>query len=175
MIDLSECIEIGYISKTHGIRGELVARLRDFSFDDIEKMELVFVIIDGLPVPFFIEEFFERNHDTIVLKLEDVDSETEAKKIIEKGLFISRKYLSENTVQSIKLTNSFIGYTVIDNKAGQLGILTDIIHNPQNPLIYITQGSKEIYLPLHDKFIERIDEAERKIFVCCPEGLLSLY
>lgn len=175
MIDLKDCIEIGYISKTHGVRGELVARLNNFSFEDIEKMELVFVIIDGLPVPFFIEEFYERNLDTIILKLEDVDSETEAKKIVEKSLFIFLKYISGNTIQSIKLSNSYIGYTVVDSRVGQLGRLSDIIHNPQNPLLYITQGSREIYLPLQDKFIEEINESEHKIFVCCPEGLLSLY
>jgi 16S rRNA processing protein RimM len=175
MIDLKDCIEIGYLSKTHGIRGELIARLNDLSTDDILEMELVFVIIDGLPVPFFIEEFSERNHDTILLKLEEIDSETEAKKIVDKKLFISNKYISGKTIQSLQLTKKYIGYAVIDIKAGQLGILNNIIHNPQNPLIYITKGIREIYLPLQEKFIEEINEPEKKIIVCCPEGLLSLY
>jgi hypothetical protein len=57
MINLDVCIELGIITKTSGFRGYLVLKLNNLSFDDVEEMEQVFVLIDGLPAPSFLRNY----------------------------------------------------------------------------------------------------------------------
>jgi 16S rRNA processing protein RimM len=174
MIDLNECIELGYISKTHGIKGELVLRLNDVSFDDIENMELVFVLFDGLPVPFFIDEFTERNIGSLLIKFEDINSETEAKVLVDKSLYLPLEYLSKNTIPILKSTEALLGYAVVDIHNGEIGLLNLVIKHSENPLMLVTNGKNEIYIPLQEEFILEINEKEKTILVDCPEGLISV-
>ncbi len=174
MIDLNDCIELGYISKTHGIKGELVLRLNAVSFDDIENMELVFVLFDGLPVPFFIEEFTERNADTLLIKFVDVSSETEAKILVEKTLYLPLEFLSKNTISILKSTEVLLGYEVVDTHYGKIGLLNQVIQHSENPLMLVSNGENEIYIPLQEEFILEINEKEKVILVDCPDGLISI-
>lgn len=174
MIDLNDCIELGYLSKTHGIKGELVLRLNAVSFDDIENMELVFILFDGLPVPFFIEEFIERNIDSLLIKFEDINSETEAKVLVEKTLYLPLEFLSKNTISILKSTEALLGYAVVDIHYGEIGFLNQVIQHSENPLMLVTNGKNEIYIPLQEEFIVEIKEKEKIILVDCPEGLISI-
>ena len=175
MINLDDCIEIGHISKTHGVQGQLVVKLSHLSFDDIIEMELVFILIDGLPVPFFIEEFSERLPDSIILKLDDIYSEPKAKKLTSFPVYTKKSIITNTHYTEFQGINQFVGYTVIDKNAGKIGTFQTVIQNSDNPLLLITAGSKEILLPLQEEFILDIDENMNEILVDCPEGLLDLY
>ena len=49
--------------------------LVDLKAEDIKERGLVFVEIDGLLVPFFVESFQEKTEDTAILKFEGIDTE----------------------------------------------------------------------------------------------------
>ncbi len=70
MINKDNCILLGTLTKPHGTRGSLIVRFSGLKAEDIKKRGLVFVEIDGLPVPFFIESFQEKTADTVILKIE---------------------------------------------------------------------------------------------------------
>ena len=60
---LKEKYLLGYLKKTHGLKGDLVFIIKELLFDDFLKKELVFVELDNLPVPFFIEHSKPYNND----------------------------------------------------------------------------------------------------------------
>ncbi len=174
MINLEDCVEIGGLAKPHGIKGHLILKLNNLSFDDIEEMELVYIIIDGLPVPFFIEEFTERNNDALLIKLEDIDSETTARKYSDSTVFIDKAVLSsqKNTTADPRL---LYGYRVIDQNFGDIGVLDTLLDFDQNPVLRILKEKKEILIPFQEEFFVKIDEPKREVYVSCPKGLLDLY
>jgi len=174
MINLKGCIELGVLTKPHGIKGNLIIKLNNFSFDDIIKMELVFVIIEGLPVPFFIEEFTERNNDSLIVKLQDVDSETQAAKLKNSSVFLKKENISMGTTHIIQI-EQFIGYQVIDTLKGNIGILKALLKHELNPLMQIMHNDTEILIPYHPDFIKKVDHSNKEIIVTCPEGLLEVY
>jgi 16S rRNA processing protein RimM len=174
MINLDDCIQLGFLTKPHGIKGHLVLKLNDFSFEEIEEMELVFIIVDGLPVPFFIEEFSERNNNTLTIKLEDINSEPQARKYSESVVYIKRNVLVDSNIEGTNI-NAYKGFTVIDNKLGEIGIFDSILDYEKNPIMRVLKHNKEILIPYHQEFIINIHEEDKKIFVDCPEGLLDLY
>ena len=62
--------EIGYISKTHGLKGHVILRVNDDIDVDSEIIKSIFLELNGSQVPYFIEECRPNNTGNI-LKLED--------------------------------------------------------------------------------------------------------
>ena len=56
-ITLDDLQQVAQVLKSNGTDGELVMSFRDIAPEDINIKEPVFIVFDGLPVPFFIESF----------------------------------------------------------------------------------------------------------------------
>ena len=173
MINLSDCILLGTITKLHGFRGQLIIRLNNITSDKIQEMELVFIEIDGLPVPFFVTDFSERDVSSLLIKLEDIDDKIKASTLIDARVFVTS--LPDNTISDqFSDFNQLVGYEVIDKNIGSLGILKEIIEIQQNPLFRIMNNNKEILLPAYKEFILEINASKGTIIVETPEGLTEL-
>ena len=174
MINLNDCIEIGQFTRPHGYKGQVILKLNNFSFDEIVEMEWVFVLIDGLPVPFFIGGFSERSSDSLIVELEDINSIEKARSLLNTRVLIEKKVLKECAVLKPGFSQ-MLGYKIIDILNGHIGHLDSIIDNPQNPLLRILKDKKEILLPLQDEFIVEINNTSKEIIVSCPSGLLDIF
>lgn len=174
MINLSDCIELGKLLKPHGVKGQLILKLNNFSFDDIKEMEQVFIIIDGLPVPFFIEEFQERNTENLIIKFQDIFSENIAKELVNSAVYLDKKYVEKKRL-SILTVSDLIGFSVVSIDGDKIGILESVLDYEQNPLMQIINKKKEILLPLQSEFVISYDIKAKEIIVNFPEGLLELY
>ncbi|MGD2034632.1 MAG: ribosome maturation factor RimM [Bacteroidales bacterium] len=173
MIDLSDCILLGTITKLHGVHGRVIIRLNNIGFDNIREMESVFIEIDGLPVPFFISEYSEKAPGYLIVDFEDIDNVNKARELTDAKVFIPVKNMNSLPRQSSDL-NQLIGYQVIDKKLGTLGMLDEIIDIQQNPLFSVLHDKKEILVPTGDEFILNIDHENRTILVETPKGLIEL-
>ncbi len=173
MLDLSDCILLGTITKLHGIHGQVILKLNDIDFDNILIMESVFLEIDGLPVPFFVLEYSEKTINHLIIEFEDIHNESKAKELIDAKVFIQSSHVNKIHEQFTDLTH-IIGYTVIDKNTGRLGILKDIIDIHQNPLLCISCAEKEILIPASKEFILEIDTTKKTMWVESPEGLTDL-
>jgi len=70
-VSIEDCFKVGYISKTHGLKGEVTAIFdQDFELDEITSLFLEF---NGSLVPYFLEDFSDRG-DKSFLKFESIDS-----------------------------------------------------------------------------------------------------
>jgi 16S rRNA processing protein RimM len=73
MIRLEEIAPIGVFGKTHGIKGEINLELNiDF---DLEDTPYIIVDIDGIFVPFFIDEYRYKTDTTALVLFENITSE----------------------------------------------------------------------------------------------------
>jgi len=68
-----------------------------------------------------------------------------------------------------------VGYKVFDSVHGEIGVVDHIEESPNNPLLVIHSGKKEILLPLNGDFLESIDEEKREVHIDAPEGLIDFY
>lgn len=174
MIRLDHCIFLGTLSKTYGVKGQLILRLNHPGFDHIKNMESVFILVDNLPVPFFIAEYSSRNQNEIVLRLDDIDSEEKALQLVTSEVWLHGKQLEDLPIDPLNDIKAITGYRVIDNQLGELGVLENILDFRQNPLLQIIAGNKEILLPLQAEFISAIDDHSKIIYVDTPQGLIDL-
>ena len=71
MIKQEEVYRIGRLGKAHGVKGEVSFMFDDDIFDRVDADYLV-LDIDGILVPFFIEEYRFRSDTVALMKFEDI-------------------------------------------------------------------------------------------------------
>jgi 16S rRNA processing protein RimM len=166
-----ETEEIGYISKTHGLKGHIILRLNELINIDEDAIKSIFLDINGSQVPYFIEEC-RPNNAGYIIKLETIDTVDTSKKLVGKKAFALSDFVLEND-ESLK---EFIGYAIIDVKSGNIGNIADVDEKTDNAIIKVIHPSGvEIILPFNDDFIIEIDDDLKTIEFNAPEGLIEMY
>jgi len=163
--------EIGYISKTHGLKGHVILRLNDYITIDHEGIKSVFLELHGSQVPYFVEEC-RANNTGYILKLETIDTIDTSKKLIGKKAFALEEFILEDE----ESLNEFVGYAIIDARMGNVGNIVDVDEKTDNVIIKVVHPTgKEIILPFNDDFIIEIDDDHKTIEFNSPEGLIEMY
>jgi len=162
-----ELSPIGYFSKTHGVKGQLI--LRTESDFDLETLKVLFVEAAGAKAPYFLSAFKE-NNTGIIISLEDIDAVEKAKLLLGKKVFIDAALISEEAAET-----DILGFELIDKQHGSLGAIISTSDNGQQVLVSVNYKGKEVILPLVEEFIEKIDETEKTIFFNAPDGLIDVY
>jgi len=174
-INKSDCVEVGYIQKPHGLKGEVIL-VFDKEFEEtIEELEFLFVEIDGGLVPFYIEEegLNFRTDDSAICKLEFVDTLSKAKDMVGCKVFVSDHAIIESEDQGT--TSTLIGMRAFDEKFGDIGLISRVDDFSGNLVITVLHARAEILIPLSDEIITSIDEEKREIHLSCPNGLIEIY
>jgi 16S rRNA processing protein RimM len=162
-----ELVPIGYFSKTHGVKGQLLLKVeRDL---DLENLKAVFVDSTTGKAPYFITEIKESNQGLIV-GLEEISSVEKASSLVNKTAFADASLAEEE-----EPGEEWTGFELIDKLHGSLGHVIASSHNGAQVLLSFLYKDKEVILPLVEQFIEQVDEENKKIFFCAPEGLIELY
>lgn len=167
MITLDQLLPLGTIRKPHGKQGEMVLGA-DNDLLELFEPHLLVLTIDGINVPFEVEELRTKGQDYL-LKLEDVDSEGDVRKLVNAPCYALRREVPEQEHDRVVVA-TLIGFTLIDQKRGEMGKIKDIDDSTINTLMLLDNG---LVLPLHDDFIEDIDTEQHSITVSLPEGLVD--
>ena len=178
MITEQQLIEVGYIAKLHGLKGEMQARITDSVIDDVEHCPYLVCEIDGIYVPFFLDSFRFRSTESALLKFEDIDSAEKAEPFCGLKLYFDRKCFSpeeqKQYEQKAEDDLGFIGYKIIDKTLGPIGEITDINDLTENVLFIVNHDGDEIMIPAADDLILAIDDENASILMDLPEGLVNI-
>jgi len=167
------CFELGYLIKSHGLDGKVQAffDVEDPSF--YQEIDVVFLEQQGL-VPFFITDIFWQEGNKFLLKFEDIDSKDDAKELKGTKLFLPLEALPELEEGQFYLHDT-IGFQVIDEHQGAIGSVKEYVDAGPQTIMVTTFNSKEILIPLHDDFLQKVDHEAKTIYVSVPDGLINLY
>lgn len=177
MIRNDEVFKIGYISKHRGLRGEVELVFTDDCFDTGTADYLV-LDMDGILVPFFWEEYSFKNNETIILKIEDIDTEEQAKKLVGHSVYYPKACLAPKgnddnmTLSSYK---ALTGFQVSDEQGNDLGVVAHVDDSSANILLTLDMpDGSEVMIPFHNDFLVDFNLRERTLTLSLPEGLLQL-
>jgi 16S rRNA processing protein RimM len=171
-IDKSQCAEIGYIKKTHCINGELLINFEEGFEPIFDEAEFLFFEIDGLPVPFFLEELEQRSNNSIVVKFKFIDSKEEAQRFVGAKILVDEEMLpfDEESFHYMHLK----GFQLSDSTRGEIGKIIAIDDYSGNFVLTVEFGKSEILLPLNEELIVAFDRENRTIKMDYPQGLFEL-
>lgn len=172
MISKNEVIPIGQITKPHGVNGEM-----SFSFttDIFDREEVPFFIfeMEGLLVPFFLDEYRFKGSRTALLKLNGITSDDQARNFAGLTVFLPKNYLEKVEDTEIEL-DYFAGFSLVDDEKGLLGVISEVDQTTDNVLFVIPTKADELLIPAGEEYIREIDHEKKIIYVNLPEGLLDL-
>lgn len=168
-----DCFELGKITKTHGLKGEVVLWL-DVDFpEDYEDLESVFLDQKGELVPYFIETYRLSGNRAIV-QFEDIDTFEKAEGLINLQAFLPLEELPELGNDQFYY-HEIIGFQVVDKQLGVLGIVQTVHSMQAQDLLVMDYKSKEVLIPVIPEIVLQADKDAKILNVNLPEGLLEVY
>lgn len=168
MIRQEEVYRIGRLGKTHGVKGEVTLLFDDDIFDRVDCDYLI-LEVDGILVPFFIEEYRFKGDTTAIMKFEDVDTQQRAQELTGCNVFFPRSLAEEDNTPSLSM---LIGFNLVEaSSAAVIGRIAAIDDSTANLLFELEDGT---LIPANDDLIENIDMAKKQIKMNLPEGILTL-
>jgi len=159
---------IGIITKTHGFEGAVAVKTLSGSMKEPKINEPVFVVIDGIPVPFFVRDVWYSGGDTMVLAFDDYT--TPASVLMLKGCEV--KYEAPKGVETTP--DLMIGYTICDANSSFAAVIISVDEQPGQILATVDLNGKEIFIPLHPDLILSVNHRKKLIKMSLPEGLVDV-
>ena len=174
MIKQEDVYQIGRMGKAHGLKGEINFQFTDDVWDRAD-CDYIICEVEGILVPFFIEEYRFRSDSTAIMKLEDIDTLEATQMLVNSPVFIEKKYQEELDDDEVSL-HYFIGFQMLDGDSGTpIGTITDIDDKTDNWLFIVTRpDGNEVLIPAHEEFIAEIRQEEKTMVMDLPIGLLEL-
>lgn len=165
-----DCILLGTIAKTHGVRGELIIRTANNSFDLEQDWESLFLQIEGILVPFFISTLRPFKSDEWVVKFDWYEDKTQAEKLCGLPVWIQKELMAP--VEEEVFLDELIGFRFTDKTTGKIGQIADFIDIPDNPVFEVEIKGKKNLVPAREEFILEVNTNKKTIRFELPEGLI---
>lgn len=173
MISENDIFKIGKLIKPHGIKGEIAFAFENDIFDKADCPYLI-CLLDGIYVPFFIEEYRFKGKETALMKFEGLNSEEEVRRLNNAEVYFPRSYFDESEEETEYSWNYFIGFSVTDIHKGNIGVIEGIDDSTINILFVVNGEYGEILIPASEDFITEINAQEKSIQMNLPKGLLDV-
>ena len=173
MIRRDDVYKIGKLGKPHGVKGEITFAITDDVFDRVDADYLI-LDIDGILVPFYIEEYRFKNDENVLLKFEDIDTQEQVRAYTGCEVFFPR-HLSDSDEENMSWAE-IIGFQLVDATTGLvIGTIDHVDDSTINTLFDLrTPGGDDILIPASDELITAIDTERHTITMQLPDGLLNI-
>jgi len=173
MIKKEDVYKIGRIGKPHGVHGEVQMQYSDDVFDVVDANYLL-LNVDGILVPFFMEEYRFRSDEVALMKFCDIDTEERARELTGTEVYFPRA-IAEESKDELSWAQ-IVGFKLLDSKTGKMvGEIVSVDDSTINLLFEIkTETGGERLIPANENLIKGIDKAQQTIEVEIPDGLLEL-
>ena len=152
MIRKEEVYKIGRLGKTHGVKGEISFLFDDDVFDRVDADYLV-IDIEGILVPFFMEEYRFKSDSNALMKFEGIDTQERARELTGCDVYFPRE-LTDDDEENLSWT-SLVGFSLIDADSGKdVGRIASIDDSTMNILFELEDGT---LIPASEDLITNID------------------
>jgi len=170
-----DCYQLGHITKTHGVSGELVLFLDVDEPTEYADLDSVLLEVKGELVPYFIESIAIVKGSRAIVAFEDIDTIEQAERLINCAAYLPLDNLEPITDETRFYFHEIVGYQVVDANAGPLGKVREVYAMNAQDLIAMDYEDKEVLIPINSDIVRTVDRATKKLNVVLPEGLLDIY
>lgn len=170
MIKNEEVYKIGKLGKAHGIKGELSMQVDDDIFDRVEA-EYLILELDGIMVPFFMEEYRFKTDETALVKFEGIDTQERARELTGTEVFFPREMAEADDNDELSYAQ-LVGYAVINaSDQKEVGVIEYVDEQTLNIMFELEDGT---LIPASEELIIEIDVEKKTIMMDIPQGILDL-
>lgn len=169
MIKESEVYPIGILNKPHGVKGEITFT---FTSDVWDRMDADYLIceVDGILVPFFLEEYRFRTDHSAIVKFHGMDTVEDVQEMTGLKVYFPHSLTPHGDEEESYDWQYFQGFLVEDANGHKLGMIDSVDDATENVLFEIGN----LLVPAADDLILDIDHEGKIIKMQLPEGLTEL-
>lgn len=173
LFDNKELVEIAQVAKTYGLNGHLSLKFDNSFSDDLLDEEIpVFLLIEGIPVPFFVEDY-KNSGGYVATKFRYIDGAETAEKYVGCKVLVFADDVQDDEEYDEEM--DLIGYKVFDAQHGYVGEIVDFNLIPGNPVFETDFNGKTIIIPYTEEIVVDINDDKQEVYINAPEGLIELY
>ncbi|WP_421813578.1 ribosome maturation factor RimM [Flagellimonas sp.] len=169
-----DCFYLGKVVSKYSFKGEVLIKLDTDEPSSYENMESVLVSLGNNLVPFFIDRCRLHKSNLLRIDFEEVKDEPTADKLIGAELYLPLTMLPPLTGNKFYY-HEVIGFTIMDEVYGDIGVVESVNDNASQDLFEVKKVDKELFIPVNDDIITKVDRENKTIHVKTPEGLVDLY
>ena len=157
---------LGEFIKLFSFKGELIF-YSELKSAFVENIESLFVNFNESYVPFQIIKVKSHKKNNYRTQLQNVNSESEARRLLKKDIYIEK---IENSDNADYIVDNFKVY----NNKKYIGVVISTINKTEQSIMEVKMSDKVVLIPLVDQFVVEINDEELKIDMDLPEGLLDI-
>lgn len=164
---------IGRITRTHGVRGNMVVIL---DVDDpirYKKTKTVHILMNGLFVSYELSSLTVNGKNAII-HIMGIDTVEDAEPFLKSEVYLPLLELPKLKGNRIYFHDA-IGMMVTDEVEGKLGPIVKIMDLPEQPVAVVDFEGKELLFPFLSLFFRNIDRENKELLVRLPDGLVDIY
>ncbi len=166
-----ELVAIAKLTKSRGIRGEMVGRvLTDFP-ERFENLEKVFAVCGEKVSEIEIEKFWFQK-DKIVLKFKGFDTIETAETLRDCEICVPETEAVE--LEAGEFFDWQLEGCAVETLEGEtLGVVRELMRTGGTEILVVKSADKEYLIPFAEKICTDVDVENKLIKVDAPEGLLD--
>lgn len=168
---MEEYLQVGVISNTHGIRGEVKVFPTTDDSARFKKLKNVFLDTGKEYLELEIEQvkFFKQ---FVILKFKGYDTINDVERYKQKSLMVDREHAVKLKKNEYFIAD-LLGLSVYTENEQPLGTLTDVLQTGANDVYVVKmEEQKEVLIPAIRECILEVDMETRRMKVHLLEGLL---
>lgn len=168
---MEEYLQVGVISNTHGIRGEVKVFPTTDDPARFKKLKNVFLDTGKEYLELEIEQvkFFKQ---FVILKFKGYDTINDVERYKQKSLMVDREHAVKLKKNEYFIAD-LLGLSVYTENEQPLGTLTDVLQTGANDVYVVKmEEQKEVLIPAIRECILEVDMETRRMKVHLLEGLL---
>lgn len=169
---MEDFLQIGVISSTHGIKGEVKVFPTTDDVNRFKKLKEVYLDTGKERLTLHPEsvKFFKQ---FVILKFKEFDNINDIEQYRNKSLLVDREHAVKLRKDEYFITD-LIGLNVITDEERQLGVLKDVLQTGANDVYIVeTDEGREVLLPAIKECILDVDIENGKVRVHIMDGLLD--
>ncbi|MBO6537433.1 MAG: 16S rRNA processing protein RimM [Balneolaceae bacterium] len=157
---------IGFVAKSHGLKGELKIQTEAIAPEEFTKLDLVYLQNNrGDYYPCRISHVRSEGADgrfSFFVHFDHIADRSAAEALRGKSIYVEHN-IAEQLQLILEAEASYIDFEVIDSNNQSKGLVIDELDNGAQIVIVVATTSGSLMIPVVDQFVESIDEASTTI------------
>lgn len=168
-----DCYFLGKITRKHGLQGNVFLKLDTDQPEMYNKLEGIFVEVNGLLVPFFVAKQQWSKNDTLIISFKN-STEALVEQTIGKDVYLPLSTLPKLSGKKFYY-HEVIGFEILDENGTSCGKIASVNDQTAQHYFILDLDGKEIIIPIIRDWIMEVNRDEKFIKMQLPEGLMDVF
>ena len=162
---MKELLHIGYISRAHGLAGEVILKTFDPSSEVLEEVERITLVTRaGETKEYPITSSGESPGSDLLLKLKGIVRKVDAELLVGSAVHVRREDL-EPPAEGEFFHGDLVGLEAVTPEGKRIGVIEEVWSTGPVPNLCIRDGKEEFLVPFAEEFVPKVDLAAGRVTV----------